>query len=242
MLNYNAEFCVDFVKASMKKSIVFFYLVFLLMSCSNEWRDFIRAGNKSYENGNFIEAKDIYKSAVDAKPDEPIANYNLGVALHQNREFYLAEESFLKSISQLNFEQQSKAYYNLGNSQFQAGNFGDSVRSYKSALRLDHKDSDSRHNLELALEKLGQQQQNREAPSSQSQANSENRVGDQNQRSQQQQNLGKSPPLNPIEQRMSKADAIRLLKSLKNDEHEIRKQILLHQIVRQPSSIFSKDW
>ena len=55
------------------------------MSCSNEWRDFIRAGNKSYENGNFIEAKDIYRSAVDVKPDEPIANYNLGVALYQNR-------------------------------------------------------------------------------------------------------------------------------------------------------------
>ena len=226
----------------MKKLVVFFYLVFFLMSCSYEWRGFIRAGNKSYENGNFIEAKEIYRSAVDAKPDEPIANYNLGVALYQNREFYLAETSFLKSITQLDFEQQSKAYYNLGNSQFQAGNFRDSVRSYKSALRLDYKDSNSRHNLELALEKLGQQQQSREASSNQSQANSENRVGNQNQRSQQQQNLEQSPLLNPIEQRMSKADAIRLLKSLKNDEHEIRKQVLLHQIVRQPSSSFSKDW
>ena len=168
MLNYNAGFCVDFIKASMKKLIVFFCLVFLLMSCSNEWRGFISAGNKSYENGNFIEAKEIYRSAVDAQPDEPIANYNLGVALHQNREFYLAETSFLKSITQLDFEQQSKAYYNLGNSQFQTGNFRDAIRSYKSALRMNHEDLDSKHNLELVLEKLGQQQQNREASSSQS--------------------------------------------------------------------------
>ena len=213
-----------------------FYLVFLLTGCSSEWRDFIREGNKSYKTGNFVKAKEIYQSAVEAKPDEPISNYNLGAALHQNKEFHLAEKYFLKSISQLKLEEQSKAYYNLGNSQFQTGNFRDAIRSYKSALRMNHEDLDSKHNLELALEKLGQQQQNQEASNNQKQANNENHAGNQSQRNQQKN------PLTPNGKKMSKADAIRLLETLKNDEHEIRKQILHHQISRQPPSHSSKDW
>ena len=209
-----------------------FYLVFFLTGCSSEWRDFVREGNKSYKTGNFVKAKDIYQSAIEAKPDEPISNYNLGAALHQNKEFYLAEKYFLKSISQLKLEEQSKAYYNLGNSQFQTGNFRDAIRSYKSALRMNHEDLDSKHNLELVLEKLGQQQQNQEASNNPKQANNENHAGNQSQKN----------PLTPNGQKMSKADAIRLLEALKNDEHEIRKQILHHQIARQPPPNSSQDW
>tara|TARA_B100001245_G_C22743325_1_gene360316 strand:- start:26 stop:685 length:660 start_codon:yes stop_codon:yes gene_type:complete len=219
----------------MKKMDALFYLVFLLTGCSSEWRDFIREGNKSYKTGNFVKAKEIYQSAVEAKPDEPISNYNLGAALHQNKEFYLAEKYFLKSISQLKLEEQSKAYYNLGNSQFQTGNFRDAIRSYKSALRMNHEDLDSKHNLELVLKKLGQQQ-NQEASNNPKQANNENHAGNQIQRNQQKN------PLTPNGQKMSKADAIRLLEALKNDAHEIRKQILHHQIARQPPSNSSKDW
>ena len=54
--------------------------------------------------------------------------------------------------------------------------------------------------------------------------------------------INKKNPLIPNGQKMSKADAIRLLEALKNDEHEIRKQILHHQIARQPPSNSSKDW
>ena len=226
----------------MKKMVALFPLVCLLVGCSGDWRDFIREGNKSYETGDFIKAKDRYQSAVDAGPDEPISNYNLGVALHQNREFYLAEKYFLKSVSQLKPEKQSKAYYNLGNSRFQTGNFRDAIRSYKSALRANPTDLDSKYNLELALEKLVQQKQNREVSNSRGLADNENHAGNQNKGNQQQDLKQRQKPVNPSGQEMSKADAIRLLEALENDEHEIRKQILHQQIARQLPSNSSKDW
>ena len=100
---------------------------------------------------------------------------------------------------------------------------------------------DSKHNLELALEKLAQQQRDQESSNNQEQANNENKDGNQNQQrqnsKQQQQNQ-----IAPDVQKMSEADAIRLLEALKNDEHEIRRQILRRQIARQKLPSSDKDW
>ena len=225
----------------MKSTIVLFCTISLLTGFLGGWRSLIKAGNKSYKTGNFTKAKKIYQSAIDTKPDEPISNYNLGVALYQNKEFDQAEKYFLKSINQLTLGKQNKAYYNLGNSQFQMGNFEDAIRSYKSALRNNHVDLDSKHNLELALEKLAQQQRDQESSNNQEQANNENKDGNQNQQrqnsKQQQQNQ-----IAPDVQKMSEADAIRLLEALKNDEHEMRRQILRRQIARQKLPSSDKDW
>jgi Ca-activated chloride channel family protein len=225
----------------MKSTIVLFCTISLLTGFLGGWRSLIKAGNKSYKTGNFTKAKKIYQSAIDTKPDEPISNYNLGVALYQNKEFDQAEKYFLKSINQLTLGKQNKAYYNRGNSQFQMGNFEDAIRSYKSALRNNHVDLDSKHNLELALEKLAQQQRDQESSNNQEQANNENKDGNQNQQrqnsKQQQQNQ-----IAPDVQKMSEADAIRLLEALKNDEHEIRRQILRRQIARQKLPSSDKDW
>ena len=225
----------------MKSTIVLFCTISLLTGFLGGWRSLIKAGNKSYKTGNFTKAKKIYQSAIDTKPDEPISNYNLGVALYQNKEFDQAEKYFLKSINQLTLGKQNKAYYNLASSQFQMGNFEDAIRSYKSALRNNHVDLDSKHNLELALEKLAQQQRDQESSNNQEQANNENKDGNQNQQrqnsKQQQQNQ-----IAPDVQKMSEADAIRLLEALKNDEHEIRRQILRRQIARQKLPSSDKDW
>ena len=61
------------------------------------------------------------------------------------------------------------ATFNLGNVLFNAANLEEAIEAYKQALRINSDDPDTKHNLELALREL-QQQQHEEDEEGQSQA------------------------------------------------------------------------
>ena len=132
--------------------------------------------------------------------------------------------------------EQSKAYYNLGNSYLKSEKYQESVDAYKMALRQNPKDDDARYNLAYALAKLKAQQQknnqqnknqqnkneqnkDQQKKDQQQQKNQDQKKDQQQKQDQQQQEQKKSSQL-----KISKEEAERMLQALKNQEQKLQKK------------------
>ncbi|MCZ6676808.1 MAG: tetratricopeptide repeat protein [Candidatus Poribacteria bacterium] len=242
---------------------VLILLSLFLIGWFGGWSRLIQRGNAHYEAGEYDAAREAYQSAATERPEASIPHYNLGTALYRQQRFDEAGNEFRRSLDTKDSVLQAQAYYNLGNTQFQSGDMEGTIRSYKSALRLNPTDLDAKYNLELALEKLVQQQSQQQNQSDS--GNSEQDGQEQNQQNeddteeqqQDQQNPEsseqdapetKSEESSPTPEQdstqqpdeMSKEDAIRLLEAFKDDEKEIQKQILRKRFSKRQRQ--EKDW
>ena len=125
-----------------------------------EAREDIRSGNKLYNQLKFDEAEIAYKKALSKNPNYPKASYNLGNAIYQqdrNKEavnqFELVEKTFDEKMSK------AEAYHNMGNAFMKEKDYGKAVEAFKSSLRNNSKDDETRYNYALAKELLKKHQQ-----------------------------------------------------------------------------------
>lgn len=131
------------------------------------------SAKKKYDAGRYDSALWDYQRLLKEKPDDPRLQYNAGAAAYQSRDYQEALKHLQSTLATPDLALQQRAYYNLGNALYRLGEratepqakqqqWQQAVGSYESALRLDPKDEDARHNLELVkkkLEELKQQQQ-----------------------------------------------------------------------------------
>ena len=111
----------------------------------------IRLGNRRYKEQNYSDALQHYRKASELDPKDARGDYNQGTAYYRLKDWDHAAEEFQKSGSATDRGLAAKAFYDLGNSQFQKGQYGDAVKSYQQSLRLNPSDPDAKFNLQLAL-------------------------------------------------------------------------------------------
>ena len=133
-------------------------LSIFLIGWIGSWSRAVKSGNAHYKAGEYDAALEAYQSAATDRPEDAISHYNLGTALYQKKQFEKAADEFRRSLDAEDPIHRAQGYYNLGNAQIELNDVEGAIRSYKSALRLNPTDPDAKHNLELALEKLEQQQ------------------------------------------------------------------------------------
>ncbi|MBL7923009.1 MAG: tetratricopeptide repeat protein [Bacteroidia bacterium] len=188
----------------------------------------ISGGNREYEKGRYRNAESSYRKALEKDARQYTGNYNLGNALYRQGKFEEASQQYLNASAFNNQkETQAKSLYNMGNAFLKAEKYKESVESYKKALRINPGDEDARYNLSYALKKLRQQQQNQEKnkedqqkkQQDQQQKNQDQQKDQQqkDQQKEQQQQSGQQPKL-------SKEEAERMLRALKNDEKDLQKE------------------
>lgn len=121
-------------------------------------RRHIRSGNKAYESQQFAEAERSYRQAQILDTTSVEAAFNLADAQYATEQFEAAENS-LRQLSQnprMNPEQAAKAYYNLGNAQFQQKKLQEALESYKQSLRLNPSDMEAKYNFAYTKKLLDQ--------------------------------------------------------------------------------------
>ena len=145
----------------------------------------IRHGNNEFKNGNFSEAEVNYRKSLD-KEYSPKAQFNLGDALYEQKNYEDAEKNF-SEVTERNVskEIESDAYYNLGNTYMAQEKYAEAFDSYKKSLKTNPKNEDARYNLEYARWKMIQQQQQQQQ--NQQQDNQQKQDQEQKQDQQQQQ-------------------------------------------------------
>ena len=147
----------------MLKSKYILFAVFLLaaagVSAQKAERDYIRKGNRLFNDSVFVDAEVNYRKALEANPKSTVSMYNLGNTLSQQQKFQDAMEQYV-SASKIEKDKMKLAhiYHNMG-VLFQAGkDYAKAVDAYKMSLRNNPTDHETRYNLALAQKMLKDQQ------------------------------------------------------------------------------------
>lgn len=197
-------------------------------------------GNQEYEKKRYRNAEDAYREAVGKDPKQFQGSYNLGNALYRQQKFEEATQQYLNAATtSVESDRQVKALFNMGNAFLKAEKYQESIEAYKRVLRLNPNDADARYNLSYALQKLKQQQQQQDKNKQQQDKNKQQQDKDQQQQQQKEQNQKEQDQQQQQQQqdqqqqrqqqqkpqpKISKEEAERMLRALKNDEKDLHKE------------------
>ena len=149
------------------RSLLALLFLMLLLSTApwahgQKGRSEVEEGNRQFHAGEYENARESYRKALQKVPGSSVATFNLGDSEYKLEEFSSAEESFLEAIESGNRELLAQAHYNLANSLFKQGQIEESIEGYKQALRLKPADRAAKHNLEFALKQQQEQEKQRQ--------------------------------------------------------------------------------
>lgn len=124
-----------------------------------EAKNFVRKGNKLYNQGNYVAAENAYKEAIALNPDYDKANYNFGNTQFLQNKIKEAKEQY-DLVAKTTKDPFIKAdtEHNLGNVAMKDKKYAEAVEAYKEALRNNPNDDETRYNLALAQKLLKEQQ------------------------------------------------------------------------------------
>ena len=213
-------------------------------------RNFVRAGNKLYNQKRYSEAEVEYKKALQVNPGSAVATYNLASALIKQgggtpkkegeadkNDPMVKAEQLLQNVIKTSSDKglASRAFYNLGNMEFHREQYQKAIDLYKDCLRRNPDDDQARENLRLAQKKLEEQQQNQNQ-----QQNQQNQQQQQQQQQDQQQNQNQNKDQNndkdPNQQQnapkkdqnqggMSEDNIDQILKTMQNQENAVQQKV-----------------
>ena len=147
---------------------------------------------REYEAGNFRAALDEFKKLSRQKTNDLRLSYNAGTAAYRAKEFDEAQKFLGAAAASPDLTLQQQAYYNLGNTLFEAGEkvpepdkkkeaWEGSAQSFANTLKLNSQDADAKHNLALVkkrLEELEKQQQQQKQQSKDDKSDDKNKQKD----------------------------------------------------------------
>lgn len=182
-------------------------------------RNFIKDGNKAFNDGNYQKALDYYENALGCAPASEPALFNKAlsmVMLSGGQDSVMIKqavaiyENLAKGASDTSIKE--KANYNLGNMAFNSGDYKKSIEYYKNVLRGNPSNAKARENLRVAQLKL--------PPEDQDQNQDQNQNQDQDQQNQQQQQDQQDQQQ---QQPQQSGNADQILQSMQNRENQTRK-------------------
>ena len=225
-------------------------LLFLLVASSafaqKTERDYLRSGNKLYNDSLFIKAEVDYRKALEINPKSTDAMFNLGNSLLMQQKAKEAMEQF-ESASKVEKDKDKLAqiYHNMGVILQSSKQYPQCIEAYKESLRNNPKDDETRYNLALAQKLLKDQQQDQNQDKNQDQK--QDQKDDKKDQNKNQQEQDKKDQQNQNQQQqqqnkdeMSKENAQQLLNAVMQDEKNVQDKVK-KQLQIQGKKL-DKDW
>ncbi len=133
------------------KYLITIVLVFVFVSASAQSDEkLIRKGNRQYKKQNFTEAEVNYKKALEVRPNNANAQFNLGDALFAQQNYDAAYEAFQKVVEMSpDAKLKSNAVFNMGNCLLAQNKYYDAFNIYKVSLKLNPENENALYNLEF---------------------------------------------------------------------------------------------
>ena len=130
-----------------------------LVACAPDVVKQNEAGNEHFTEGAYADAVTAYRQAQVAEPERAEPYYNAANAYNRQGQ---ADGAFAQTQQALKTAEDplaAQAWYNVGNAFFDAQQWEPAIAAYQESLRLNPEDREAKHNLELALQKLQEQQE-----------------------------------------------------------------------------------
>jgi Ca-activated chloride channel family protein len=222
-----------------KRKVVSVVLLLVVMSMAAQTdRQYIRQGNKQFNNGDYANAEVSYRKAVEKNPKNPQAVYNLGNALSAQKKDSAAVEQFQKAANlETNPLRKYQSFHNIGVICQSHKMYGEAIEAYKSALRLNPADDETRYNLVLCKHQKQKQDQNKQNQNQNDQKKNE-------QKDQENKDQNKDKDKQKQEQQkpqMSKDNAEQLLNAAMQQEKQTQDRLKKAQQQPQRRNIL-KNW
>ncbi len=209
-------------------------------------RDYLRSGNKLYNDSLFIKAEVDYRKALELNPKSTDAMFNLANALLMQQKAQEAMEQY-QSVSKIEKDKEKLAqiYHNMGVILQSSKQLPQCIEAYKESLRNNPKDDETRYNLALAQKQLKDQQQDQQNQDQQQQQQEQKEDKQDQNKDQQEQDQKDQQQQNQQQQQqnkneMSKENAQQLLNAVMQDEKNVQDKVK-KQIQIQGKKL-EKDW
>ncbi|WP_298550285.1 tetratricopeptide repeat protein [uncultured Algibacter sp.] len=122
-----------------------------LLLAEKKANNFVYEGNELIEGEDFVSAEMEYRKAISEQPTTVAGAYNLGTSYYKSGNFeealYRLQQATETASSK---SEKHKAFHNIGNILMQNKKCKEAVEAYKSALRNDPTDNETRYNLGVA--------------------------------------------------------------------------------------------
>jgi len=141
----------------MKNKLFVILLCFFSFGFSQEAKviNHIFNGNEKAQEEEYIEAEKAYREALSLAPEKAKALFNLGNTHFLDKKYQEASQRFFQTQKfATSKEDKHKAFHNMGNVYMQEKDYQKAVEAYKSALRNNSSDEETRYNYALAKELL----------------------------------------------------------------------------------------
>ena len=239
----------------MKNILIILSFLMSFNSFAQNKKSFLRDGNKLYADSSYNEAEMQYRKSLEKDQDYFNASFNLADAVYKQERY--EESSALFDALKDNAPTETdlaKVYHNLGNSLVKEQKLEEAIDAYKSSLRINPKDKDTRHNLAITHKQKQQQEQenkdeNKENKDEQEQdkdgenkeEKKENKEQEQSQENKEQQEEKKESKPEEKKEEMSKETAEKMLEAIQQKEKELQEELQKKKVKGKRVKVL-KDW
>ena len=137
------------MKRFSKYLILVLFLASTLTVSAQSDEKTIRRGNRNYRSGNYEQAIARYREALEIRPNNAKAQFNLGDAYYAKQSYDTAYTEFQKVVEMSpDVKLKSDAVYNMGNCLLAQDRFYDAFNLYKVSLKLNPDNANALYNLE----------------------------------------------------------------------------------------------
>lgn len=210
----------------MKYYLIMLFTFAAVTLAAQPERGEIRSGNRAYSKGNLERAEIDYRRALEQNPGSVHAIYNLGNVLHKRGNSAEAEKLVTAIKDSLpDAGVAPKVFHNLGNYALDQKKYSEAVEYYKSSLRLNPDDDETRSNLAYAQKMLkneqDKQQQNQDNKDNKDDHNKDQQNQDNKDQNQDQDKKDQQQPPPSI----TPQAAQQMLQAIQNKERETQEKV-----------------
>ncbi len=244
----------------MKKTLFILSLLICITSYAQNKKSFLRDGNTLYADSSYNDAEMQYRKSLEKDQDYFNASFNLADAVYKQERYEESSALFDALIDNAPTKNDlAKVYHNLGNSLVKEKKLDEAISAYKSALRINPEDKDTRHNLALTTQQKQEQEQQEQEDQEEQEENKEKQKEDkegenkeeeeqknkqeQEQEEEQEEEEEEEEENTPEEKKeeMSKEDAEKMLEAIQQEEKELQEELQKKKVKGKRVKVL-KDW
>ena len=233
----------------MRKFLLILSLLISITSFAQNKKSFLREGNTLYTDSSYNEAEMQYRKSLQEDQDYFNASFNLADAVYKQERYKEASALFdaLKDNAPTETDL-AQVFHNLGNSLVKAGKLDDAITAYKSALRINPNDNETRYNLALSKQQKQEQEENKDEQEEDKGGDKKKEQKDKEQEKEeknkkQEENKEDQKQNQPEEKKedMSKEDAEKMLEAIQQQEKDLQEELQKKKFKGKRIKVL-KDW
>lgn len=246
----------------MKKIFYLILILFVFSSCDKE-KNYLRQGNKDFEQKQYSKAEDNYLKALAIDSTYQKAQYNLANSNYKKDKEDQLNKALLyydKALAQDSINDSiftADIFYNRGNTNFKLAlldsiektekyekGLQKAIEDYKGTLKINSKDSSAKYNLSLAMRLLQQNKNNSQSKQKQDKKKEENKNQDKQKPENKKDQDKKEEEGNQPQDYKKKEnkDKERMLEALKNNEKNTLERLKKEKDKNIQQNRNDKDW